>query len=469
MSKKFLALALCFTMLFSLVNVASAEDAITWEYNSNTKVLTIKGSGKMTSAPWNNEIDVTEVEKIVIEDGITSICDNAFCVFEEDAPFTPYENLQKVEIPESVTEIGVRAFGWAGKLTSVQLPSKLKKLGMLAFSGTGITDLTIPATLTQWDRTTFANCFSLENVTISDGLTKIPDFTLYGCESLTQIVIPDSVVSIGEYAFGYCTSLETVVIPYGVVTIGEYAFTDCESLAEISIPSSIKKLYGCALENYYTETIYYQGTKADWDKIEKSEYVMAFETELVFKNSEALNFKVKIEGEQVTFSWDEVSSVLSYGLAVFKDDEYVTGTQINENFKNMSFTCTLEDGKYYARLMLLTADFSGSSEFLYFNVGDGVLSESYALTTLKGEMIDGRFYAEAEIVERFDRSAMDMYIIAVYKDGAMLDMVYVSGDLIPGTPFKFGGMLEGEEGAELKAFVWDSIEGMQTLSNVVEK
>lgn len=468
MLKRFMATVICVAMFFSLVTLVSAEDAITWEFNDSTNVLTIKGTGKMTSAPWNDEIDVTEVKKIVIEDGITSICDNAFCIFTEEE-MIPYSSLQKVEIPESVTEIGVRGFGMAEKLTSVKLPSNLKKLGMVAFLGTGIKEITIPATLTYWDKTVFANCKNLENVTISRGLTKIPDFTFYACESLTIVEIPDSVVSIGEAVFGGCINLETVVIPYGVVSIGEYAFSDCTKLSTFSIPSSVMWLDDFALDNYYTEQIFYKGTKEDWDKIKKTEYVINQNTELVFDKNEALDFKVQVTGEQVDFSWNEIPGVLSYGLAVFKDNEYVTGTEINEIYGDMSFICLLEDGKYTARLMLLTADFSGTSESIDFYVGDGVLSETYALTTLTGEMADGRFYAEAEVIERYSRSESDMYVIAVYKDGVMLDMVYLKGDIIPGIPFKFGGMLDGTDGAEVKAFVWNGMEEMKTLSNVVSK
>ncbi len=468
MFKKVLAIIMICVFALSLGTIANAEDAITWQFDSKTKVLTISGSGKMTSAPWNDEIDIDNVEKIVIQNGITSICDNAFCIFTEEGDMIPYKKLKTVEIPDSVTEIGVRAFAWAEKLTNVTLPSNIKKLGMIAFVGTGISTITIPPTLTKWDRTVFAYCSNLSSVTISQGLTTIPEFSFYGCESLTGVTVPDSVISIEGYAFGECTSLEWIEIPYGVAKIGEYAFDGDTMLTTLTIPASVKELDGFALNNYSTQTVVYRGTKAMWDSIKKGEDVICENTQLVC-NSDALDFKVNITGEQVDFSWNMVPGVLSYGLAVFNGDEYVTGTEINEIYGDMSFICLLEDGKYTARLMLLTADFSGSSEFIDFYVGESGLSQTYALTVLNGEMTDGRFYAEAEIVERFDRSANDMYIIAVYKDGIMLDMVYITGDLIPCQPFKFGGILEGCEGAELKAFVWDSMEGMQTLSNVVEK
>ncbi len=50
-------------------------------------------------APWSDYSDF--ITKIVIEDGVTSIGDNAFAVCE---------NLTEIEIPESVTAIGESAF-----------------------------------------------------------------------------------------------------------------------------------------------------------------------------------------------------------------------------------------------------------------------------------------------------------------------------------------------------------------------
>lgn len=60
-------------------------------------------------------------------------------------------------------------------------------------------------------------------------------------------------------------------------------------------------------------------------------------------------------------------------------------------------------------------------------------------------------------------------MIAVYKGDEMLDFVYMRMDLPKDEAVTFGGMLQGVEGATLKAFVWDDIKGMKALSNVLEK
>ena len=62
-------------------------------------------------------------------------------------------------------------------------------------------------------------------------------FVLYG---LTNVTIPDSVTSICEYAFYNCTNLAQVTIGNGVVSIGAFAFSNCSALTTLSIGKGIK-------------------------------------------------------------------------------------------------------------------------------------------------------------------------------------------------------------------------------------
>ena len=60
-------------------------------------------------------------------------------------------------------------------------------------------------------------------------------------------------------------------------------------------------------------------------------------------------------------------------------------------------------------------------------------------------------------------------MIAVYKDDVLIDKIYMRSKFAKGQSVVFGGYLKNVDGMMLKAFVWDSIEGMKTLSNVVTK
>ncbi|MGM9551175.1 MAG: cohesin domain-containing protein [Clostridia bacterium] len=92
----------------------------------------------------------------------------------------------------------------------------------------------------------------------------------------------------------------------------------------------------------------------------------------------------------------------------------------------------------------------------------------YTVNYLTGEVRNGSFYAEVSVTKNTDRNEKDTIIIAVYKDGVFVDMTYMKSEFAKGQSVVFGGKLTGTEGAVLKAFVWNSFEGMKDLSNTVE-
>ena len=71
---------------FSLLKIGKCGENLTWKYDSENQTLTISGTGDMydyeeNKTPWSTLKDKMEISTIVIEDGVTSIGDNAFsCV-----------------------------------------------------------------------------------------------------------------------------------------------------------------------------------------------------------------------------------------------------------------------------------------------------------------------------------------------------------------------------------------------------
>ena len=141
-----------------------------------------------------------------------------------------------VNIPESViyegetypvTSIGERAFDRCFRLTSVTIPSSVKRIGFQAFSGCDLTSVTIPNSVTNIGEQAFSGC-NLTSVTIPNSVTSIEDRTFFGCEHLTSIDIPNSVIHIGSLAFSDCFRLTSITFPNSIISVGNDAFYNTE-------------------------------------------------------------------------------------------------------------------------------------------------------------------------------------------------------------------------------------------------
>ena len=129
------------------------EDNLTWTlYADGT--LTISGTGAMKNYDYNDNpspvYNNSNVKKVVIEDGVTSIGNSAFneCI-----------SLTSITIPDSVTSIGTYAFSGCRSLTSITIPDSVTIIGNSAFNAcSSLTSLTIPDSVTSIDNTTLKNC-----------------------------------------------------------------------------------------------------------------------------------------------------------------------------------------------------------------------------------------------------------------------------------------------------------------------
>ena len=164
--------------------------------------------------------------------------------------FSGCSSLTSVNIPDSVTSIGVGVFSGCSSLTSVNIPDSVTSIGYSAFEGcSSLTSVIIPNSVTSIGGSVFQNCSSLKSVIIPNSVTSINSYTFSGCSSLTSITIPDSVTFIGEYAFYNCINLTSVNIPDSVTSIEYSAFSGCKSLTSITIPDSVTSIGNSAFSD----------------------------------------------------------------------------------------------------------------------------------------------------------------------------------------------------------------------------
>ena len=281
----------------------SCGDDMTWSFDHG--VLTITGTGEMTwfdygQIPWSGFRE--HITGIVIEEGVTSICGNAFA-------FCP--KLTSVSLPTTLLTIGNDSFFNSNKLSSVELPPNLTSIGDSAFVGTGLTEITIPASVNyigecavgysqndwEWNEETqrpdihvmtktegfvihgytnsVAEYYALENEITFDSIGEITAsgscgddmtwsfdhgvLTITGTGEMiwfdydqipwsgfknyiTDIVIGEGVTSTCGDAFAFCPKLTNVSLPTTLLGIGGNAFRDCAMLTAVELPPNLASI-----------------------------------------------------------------------------------------------------------------------------------------------------------------------------------------------------------------------------------
>lgn len=194
---------------------------LSWEFDAETGVMVIKGTGAMNSysyntSPWYNNRNY--IKKIIIENGVTSIGKYAFhnCSNLALALYKGSEEELSVSLYNtSLTDVLVYCKGTCGEAVVWSIDIET---GALKVSGSG----------------------KMKNYSIYE---RAPWYAI--CGYITDVEIDNGVTSIGAYSFDDCGYLKTVTIAESVEEIDEYAFSECDKL----------------------KYAYYGGDEADWKKI----------------------------------------------------------------------------------------------------------------------------------------------------------------------------------------------------------
>ena len=170
--------------------------------------------------------------------------------------FFDYTCATSVTIPDSVTNIGHRAFGSCPNLSAITVdalnPTYASVDGVL-FSksqttlvqfpaGKPVTSYTIPESVTSIGDDAMEGCVGLTSITIPNSVTGIGNYAFSACTHLASITIPESVTGIGTNAFYWCSSLNAITIPHSIANIGDNVFSYCFRLASITIPNSVTNI-----------------------------------------------------------------------------------------------------------------------------------------------------------------------------------------------------------------------------------
>ena len=177
----------------------------------------------------------TKIENINLEN-VISIGTDAFRETHELKSLT--FNNESIKL----NSIGNGAFmnsGLNGKL-DLSLATNLYEIGSYAFSGTGLTEVVLPSSLTLLDGGVFQDCKQLLTVSLDKTQVKIiKPSTFQGCIELTNVSFPNKLLSIGEDAFNNAKKLEKLDLSNtDINTFGNNSFQDTIMLNTIDLPNT---------------------------------------------------------------------------------------------------------------------------------------------------------------------------------------------------------------------------------------
>lgn len=221
---------------------------VTWTYDQGTCTLTISGTGDMKVAGGSNTIPWeswrSEIKTVIVEDGVTGICNSAFfqCT-----------SITQVTLADSITSIGRGAFHYCNSLKEIKLPANLKVIGEEAFCAChGLIQVDLPAAVEKISKDAFAPCGSIAAFTVAadnqyfaarDGVLFSKDLTKLiqypAAKTDQQYTIPSGVTQMDAYAFKSAAFLEKATVPEGVTVIPEFCFSSCPKLTSVSLPNSL--------------------------------------------------------------------------------------------------------------------------------------------------------------------------------------------------------------------------------------
>lgn len=174
-----------------------------------------------------------QIKRVILPDTITNIANYAF---------NRAENLESINFPIGLISVGNYSFRGT-KLDTITLPETLTNIGRYAFAETLITQIKIPESTVKMQDYIFYGCPNLVSFDLPSTMHIIPKRMFYSCQAITEVTIPDMITEIDDYAFSTCQNLKTITIPATVTKFGEGVFYNCPVIV-------IKTQAGSAAEQY---------------------------------------------------------------------------------------------------------------------------------------------------------------------------------------------------------------------------
>lgn len=221
---------------------------VTWQKLLDDGTINVQG-GELTSGYTGsaNTSASALTGTLVIDDSVTSLGENALA---------NCENLTGIVIPDSVTTLGEHCLTATG-ITEFTIPSSVTNIASSAFDGMAhLTSLTINSSGETFDtlsslplkKLIFNGSYksignylssSIKYIKLPKALESIPDFS--GRSTLETVVLQSSVKNIESFAG--CAALKTLDLSHTEITeIPTGCFSNCTSLTSVNLPDTLKTI-----------------------------------------------------------------------------------------------------------------------------------------------------------------------------------------------------------------------------------
>ena len=239
-----------------------------------TKVVSSASDASSEYEPMSPFAGCTTLKTVVVPQGVTIVPAYAFNGRVKDG--CPTASITSVSLPDTLTEIGMYAFGETG-ISSIVLPDSITAMRSRAFSGTQLTSVRMPVGWTEiysYDndelsdyRSPFEGCTTLKNVIVPEGVTAVPEDAFGWVDSIEYISLPSTLIEIGDDAFTG-TGISSIQLPNGLKTIGQFAFAYCDLLTGIELPDSITAMGASA---FFDTALVSVRTPVSWTEVKTDE------------------------------------------------------------------------------------------------------------------------------------------------------------------------------------------------------
>ena len=181
----------------------------------------------------------------------------------KDGVLVKYKGTEhSIVLPQNIISIGPGAFNFS-QVRWITIPENIKSIDFAAFKYSEIVRVQIT------DLTAWCKISGLDNLMLYGSISK---YLFFNDKLITDLIIPDDVETIANHAFYSCTSITKVIIGYSVLNIGKRAFCGCDSLKYLKIGIGVKNIGDFAFsECPLLFSLFYGGTKLEWNKICKGE------------------------------------------------------------------------------------------------------------------------------------------------------------------------------------------------------